>query len=125
MQSPTRASWARARYMWSAHATTCTPRHPLGVLELLQQLGGDRQVVTSGQSGDLANVSERGAHDDRLVSVLLVVVEDLLDRLDSWVGLRVVLLSSRLLVPVEDLLGGVCEGWLRGVQSKSRCKGKR
>jgi hypothetical protein len=35
--------------------------------------------------------------------VLLVVVEDLLDRLDSWVGLGGVLLSGALLVPVEDL----------------------
>jgi hypothetical protein len=35
--------------------------------------------------------------------VLLVVVVDLLDRLDSRVGLGGVLLASRLLVPVEDL----------------------
>lgn len=43
------------------------------VLELFEELGGDGEVVTSGQLGDFTNVSERGSHDDGLVSVLLVV----------------------------------------------------
>ena len=88
------------------------------VLELFEELGGDGEVITSGQLGDFTNVSERGSHDDGLVSVLLVVaarqlyvhdlvegslLEDLLDGLDSRVGLGSVLLSSGLLVPVEDL----------------------
>lgn len=88
------------------------------VLELFEKLGGDGKVITSGQLGDFTNVSERCSHDDGLVSVLLVVatcqlymilnvngilLEDLLDRLDSRVGLGSVLLSSGLLVPVEDL----------------------
>jgi hypothetical protein len=43
------------------------------VLELFEELGGDGEVITSGQLGDFTNVSERGSHDDGLVSVLLVV----------------------------------------------------
>jgi len=74
-----------------------------GVLELLEELGGDGEVVTTGELGDFADVSERSTHDNGVVTVLLVVVEDLLDRLDSWVGLGSVLLAGRLLVPVEDL----------------------
>jgi hypothetical protein len=46
-----------------------------GVLELLEKLGGDSEVVASGQRLDLANVSERSAHDDGVVAVLLVVAE--------------------------------------------------
>jgi hypothetical protein len=85
------------------------------VLELFEELGGDGEVITSGQLGDFTNVSERSSHDDGLVSVLLVVaavslcpegslLENLLDRLNSRVGLSSVLLSSGLLVPVEDLI---------------------
>jgi hypothetical protein len=43
------------------------------VLELFEELGGDGEVVASGQFGDFTNVSERSTHDDGLVSVLLVV----------------------------------------------------
>jgi hypothetical protein len=43
------------------------------VLELFEELGGDSEVITSGQLGDFTNVSERSSHDDGLVSVLLVV----------------------------------------------------
>lgn len=50
-----------------------------------------------------AHVTERGTHDDRLVLVLLVVVVDLLDGLDTWVIVAVVILSCGLLVPIEDL----------------------
>lgn len=68
-----------------------------------EQLGGDSQVVDTGQSLDFANVSERSTHDDGLVSVLLVVVEDVLDRLDSRVLLASVIgVRVLLLVPVED-----------------------
>lgn len=74
----------------------------LGVAELLEELGGNGEEVTAGKSLDLASVTERGTHDDGLVSVLLVVGVDAADGLDSWVGLGGVLLSSVLLVPVED-----------------------
>lgn len=63
---------------------------------------GDGQVVTASELGDLANVSERSTHDDGVVTVLLVVVEDGLDGLDTRVLLLGVVLLRRGLVPVED-----------------------
>lgn len=62
----------------------------------------DSQVVTASKLSDLANVSEGGAHDNGLVTELLVVVEDLLNRLDTRVLLLGVLLLGRSLEPVED-----------------------
>jgi hypothetical protein len=83
-----------------------------GVVQVLQQVGGDGQVVTAGQLGDLAGVTEGGTHDDGLVTVLLVVVEDVLDGLDTGVlrGGVVALVGS--LVPVENAAheGGDQEG---------------
>jgi hypothetical protein len=72
------------------------------VEELLEQVGGDGQVVTASKLGDLASVSERGTHDNGVVAKLLVVVEDGLDGLDTGVLLLGVVLLSRSLVPVED-----------------------
>jgi hypothetical protein len=63
---------------------------------------GNGEVVAASKLGDLADAAEGGAHDDGLVAVLLVVVEDLLDALDARVLLLAVLLLSRRLVPVED-----------------------
>lgn len=63
---------------------------------------GDSEVVTSGELGDLTGVSEGGTHDDGLVAVLLVVVEDGLDRLDTGVLLLGVLLLGVGLEPVQD-----------------------
>ena len=60
------------------------------------------KVVAAGKLGDLADAAERSTHDDGLVAVLLVVVEDLLDRLDTWVLLLGVLLLVGSLVPVKD-----------------------
>ena len=52
----------------------------------------------------MTHVTEGGAHDDRLVAVLLVVVEDLVDGLDTRVLLVLVGGSGLvLLVPVKDL----------------------
>jgi hypothetical protein len=72
------------------------------VVELLEEVGGDGEVVAASELGDLAEVTERGAHDDGLVVVLLVVVEDLNDGLDTGVVGSVVLLFGVGLVPVED-----------------------
>jgi hypothetical protein len=90
------------------------------VLELLEQVGRDGEEVDARERLDLANlharqprtlrpgarethVAETGAHDDRLVAVLLVVVEDLLHALHARVLLaRVVAVRLGLLVPVED-----------------------
>lgn len=51
------------------------------------------------------HVTERGTHDNGLVAVLLVVVEDLLDGLDTRIRIPLVVLSGGFLVPVEDLKG--------------------
>ena len=63
----------------------------------------DGQVVAAGELGDLANVAEGGTHDDGLVAVLLVVVEDLLYGLDTGVFVALVGLSGGFLIPVKDL----------------------
>jgi hypothetical protein len=73
-----------------------------GVEEVLEQVRRDGQVVTASELGDLASVSERGAHDNGVVTELLVVVEDLLDRLDTGVLLLGVLLLGGGLEPVKD-----------------------
>lgn len=107
------------------------PWHGLGgVLELLEQVGlksvlvmyfeisackgthGDGKVIATGQLGDLADATERGTHDDGLVAVLLVVVEDGLDAGHSWVLLLGVLLLVGGLEPIEDAAdeGGDEEG---------------
>ena len=74
------------------------------VLQLLEQLRCDGEEVDTGESLDLAGVTEGCAHDDRLVVVLLVVVEDLLHGLHTRVVVaRVVLARLVLVVPVKDL----------------------
>jgi hypothetical protein len=62
----------------------------------------DGQVVTASKLSDLASVSERGAHNNGVVTELLVVVEDLLDRLDTRVLLLGVLLLGGGLEPVKN-----------------------
>ena len=74
----------------------------LGVLELLQKVWCDGEVIAAGKLGDLTDTAERGPHDDGLVAELLVVVEDGLDGLDTWVLLLGVLLLGGGLVPVEN-----------------------
>ena len=92
----------------------------LRVVELLEQVGlgllvnwteccvlegvthGNSQVVAASKFSDLANAAERGTHDNGVVAVLLVVVEDLLDALDTRVLLLGVLLLVSGLVPVKD-----------------------
>jgi hypothetical protein len=44
--------------------------------------------------------------------VLLVVVEDTLDRLDTWVIIALVILACTLFVPVEDLAANI-SAWVR------------
>ena len=44
----------------------------------------DGEVVTSSEPKDLSSVPERGSHDDGVVAKLLVVVEDLGDRQDTY-----------------------------------------
>jgi hypothetical protein len=68
----------------------------------LEKTYGDGQVVAAGKLGDLAGVAERGTHDDGLVAVLLVVVEDGLDAGNARVLLLGVVLLGGSLEPVED-----------------------
>jgi len=73
------------------------------VLELLQEGRGNCKEIAAGQSLDLSGVAERSTHDDGLVSVLLVVVVDLADGLNT--GVILVLVSGSglvLLVPVQN-----------------------
>lgn len=72
------------------------------LLELLQEVGRDGQEIASGQLLNLANGTERGAHDDGLVAVLLVVVVDLGDGDNTGILSANVLLLVGGLVPVED-----------------------
>lgn len=72
------------------------------VIEFLEQIGGDGQVVTTSQLGDLTNIPEGGTHDDSVVAVFLVVVEDGLNALDTWVFLWLEVFLHGCLVPVED-----------------------
>jgi hypothetical protein len=60
------------------------------------------QVVAASEFSDLTDAAEGSTHDNGLVAVLLVVVEDLLDALDTGVLLLGVVLLGVLLVPVED-----------------------
>ena len=61
----------------------------------------DGQIITASELSDLANVSKAGAHDDGLVTILLVVIENGLDALHSGIllGRKVLLVGG--LVPVK------------------------
>lgn len=74
----------------------------LGVEQILEQVGRDGQVVASSELCDLTDVPEGGSHDNGLVAVLLVIVEDGLDALDTWILLLGVVLLVCRLVPVKD-----------------------
>lgn len=62
----------------------------------------DGQVVTASQLCDLTDVTEGSTHDDGLVAVLLVVVENALNGLDTGVLLGGIVALVRSLVPVQD-----------------------
>jgi hypothetical protein len=72
------------------------------VIQLFQETWRDGKVVASSKLGYLTKIAERSTHDNGVVAVLLVVIEDLLDRFDTWVVLRVVLLLCVGLVPIEN-----------------------
>ena len=63
---------------------------------------GDGEVIATGEFGDFAHIPETCSHDNGLVAVLLVVVEDGLYALDTWVLLLAVVLLSVGLVPVKN-----------------------
>jgi len=74
----------------------------LGVVKLLEEVWRDGQVVATSQLGDFTLVSEGSTHYNGLVTELLVVVENALDRADTWVLRSRVGLSGGSLVPIEN-----------------------
>ena len=74
----------------------------LAVVELLEKVWCNGKIVASGQLRDLANVAERGTHDDGIVAVFLVVVEDLLHGLDAWVFVCLIVFLGVGLIPVKN-----------------------
>lgn len=52
------------------------------------------------------DITERGTHDNGLIAMLLIVVKDLGDRLDTRVLVTLIILACRLLVPIKDLVVG-------------------
>ena len=62
----------------------------------------DSQVVTSRELGDLSQIPKASTHNDSLVVVFLVVVEDRLYALDTWVLLGIVIPLICGLVPIQD-----------------------
>ena len=62
--------------------------HPV---ELGEELGADGERVTAAEGEHLPGVPEAGAHHDGLVTVLLVVAEDLADTLDTGVLLGILI----------------------------------
>jgi hypothetical protein len=68
----------------------------------MRQTYSNGEVVATSELSDLADVPERSAHDDGVVAVLLVVVEDGADALDTGVFLGGVLLLGCGLEPVKD-----------------------
>jgi hypothetical protein len=98
-----RASWARRRSSCTAGragpaTVECQQRKKIQK----QSAYRNGEVVAAGKLSDLANIPERCAHDDGVVAILLVVVEDALHALDARVIGRRVLLLGRCLVPVEN-----------------------
>ena len=62
----------------------------------------DSQVIATSQLCDLSHAPEASAHDNGLVVILLVIVEDLLHALDAGVLLCGVFLLVRRLVPIQN-----------------------
>lgn len=92
-----------------------------GVLEFFEKGRRNSEEINAGKSLDLASlyiisltyaknavnrssyIAERCTHDDRLVTVLFIIVENRLDRLNTRVFITFIVLTSTLLVPVQDL----------------------
>lgn len=60
------------------------------------------QVVAASQLSNLACVSEGCSHDNSLIVILLVVVENSLDRSHPGIFFLAVCLSGMRLVPIQD-----------------------
>ena len=62
----------------------------------------DSEVVTTSQLCDFSNVSKAGTHNNGLIAILFVVVENLLYALDTWVFLSAVVPLVCCLIPIKD-----------------------
>lgn len=62
----------------------------------------DGQVVTASKLCDLTGVTERSTHDNGVVAVSLIVVENVLHALDAWVLLGGEISLQGILVPIQD-----------------------
>ena len=62
----------------------------------------DRQVIAAGELGNFTFVSEAGPHDNCLIAIFLVVVENGLYALDAWVVLGGIIFFRGCLVPIQD-----------------------
>ncbi|RUS24477.1 hypothetical protein BC938DRAFT_473523 [Jimgerdemannia flammicorona] len=72
------------------------------IVELSEQIGADGKEIAPSELLDLAHGAEGRTHDDGFVTVLLVVVVDLGDGMDTGVLVLIVVLAGGLLVPVKD-----------------------
>ncbi|RUO95930.1 hypothetical protein BC936DRAFT_142945 [Jimgerdemannia flammicorona] len=70
-------------------------------MELSEQIGADGKEIAPSELLDLAHGAEGRTHDDGIVTVLLVVVVDLGDGMDTGVLVLIVVLAGGLLVPVK------------------------
>lgn len=102
--------------------------------KVLRKTYRDGEVVATSKLRDLADVAEGSAHDDGVVSKLLVVIVNALDALDTRVFLRAVVLLGGGLVPVEDTTnkrgneegaGLSCSNCLDKGEHESGCSSRR
>ena len=64
---------------------------------------GEVSIFPKGARALGTYVTEGSTHDNSLVAVLLVVIEDLLDGLHTRVFITLIVLAGGLLVPVKNL----------------------
>ena len=62
----------------------------------------NRQIITPRQLRNLPHIPKARPHDDRLIPILLIIVEDALHALDSRILVRLEAAALRLLVPIHD-----------------------
>lgn len=72
--------------------------------DLISPTCGDRSSNYDENEVTRTYISETGTHDNGFIAVLLVVVENFLDRLDTRVVVAFIGLARILFVPIENLL---------------------
>jgi len=74
-----------------------------GINKTRKQNGISGGNTTTEKESSNAHVTEASTHDDGLVAMLFVIIEDLLDRYDTWVLVPFIISSCGLFVIIEDL----------------------